>query len=120
MGRKKELEIGEDYRKYFEGLLRFDSLETAEKTLTELDELLKRFSRENDELGKSYCTQLARLGKQRALGISKNARVESKKRLEKEEIAQWFTIWLQTPDLFFDWLALRKQTEEFISKFGPH
>jgi hypothetical protein len=31
------------------------------------------------------------------------------KRAEKEEIARWFAIWLQTPDLFSDWLALRKQ-----------
>jgi hypothetical protein len=34
------------------------------------------------------------------------------KRKEKAEIARWFEIWLETPELFVDWLALRKKTEE--------
>jgi hypothetical protein len=40
------------------------------------------------------------------------------KRAEKAEIATWFRIWLETPDLFFDWLELRKASEEFRGLFG--
>jgi hypothetical protein len=39
--------------------------------------------------------------------------VSPDKRAEKQEIATWFRIWLETPDLFFDWLELRKASEEF-------
>jgi hypothetical protein len=37
------------------------------------------------------------------------------KRLQKKEIAAWFSIWLETPDIFDEWLSLRKSTEEFRS-----
>jgi hypothetical protein len=60
---------------------------------------------------------VARLGKRRAEMISRNPKVEAPKRAEKEEIANWFRIWLENPDSFFDWLDLRKQSPEFQSKF---
>ena len=34
-------------------------------------------------------------------------------------MAAWFRIWLETPDAFFDWLDVRKQSPDFQSKF-PH
>jgi hypothetical protein len=43
--------------------------------------------------------------------------VEAHKRAEKVEIAGWFRIWLETPDAFFDWLDVRKQSPEFRAKF---
>ncbi len=49
--------------------------------------------------------------------ISRNQKVEAPKRAEKEEIASWFRIWLETPDAFFDWLDVRKQSPEFQGKF---
>ena len=36
---------------------------------------------------------------------------------EKEEIAHWFGIWLETPDAFFDWLEVRKQSPDFRRDF---
>jgi hypothetical protein len=30
------------------------------------------------------------------------------------EIALWFQIWLETPNLFNDWLELRKSSPSFI------
>ena len=62
---------------------------------------------------------VARLGKRRAEMISRNHKVEAAKRAEKEEIASWFRIWLETPDAFFNWLDVRKESAEFKSKF-PH
>jgi hypothetical protein len=53
------------------------------------------------------------MGRQRAELIGRNARVNPQKRLQKKEIAQWFRIWLETPEIFKDWLLMRKSTEEF-------
>ena len=50
--------------------------------------------------------------------ISHNRKVESQKREEKREISEWFRIWLETPDAFFDWLEVRKVAPEFREKFG--
>ncbi len=51
--------------------------------------------------------------------IARNQKVQAQKRAEKEEMASWFRIWLETPDAFFDWLDVRKQSPEFQNKF-PH
>ncbi len=34
-----------------------------------------------------------------------------------EEIAQWLTIWLQTPQIFSEWLSLRRSTADFQARF---
>jgi hypothetical protein len=34
-----------------------------------------------------------------------------------QELAQWLTIWLQNPQIFNDWLALRRATAEFQAQF---
>ena len=34
------------------------------------------------------------------------------------EIAQWLTVWLQNPQIFDDWFALRRNTAEFRQLFG--
>ncbi len=33
------------------------------------------------------------------------------------EVAQWLAIWLQTPQIFPEWLALRRNTPEFRTRF---
>lgn len=42
-----------------------------------------------------------------------NPKVAPEKRIEKREISNWFHVWLETPEMFSDWLAVRKQTAEF-------
>jgi hypothetical protein len=58
-------------------------------------------------------------GKQRAEGLAANPRVSLARRAEKREIAAWFRVWLESPDLFFDWLEVRKNSEEFQTTFPP-
>jgi hypothetical protein len=50
--------------------------------------------------------------------IAGNKRVSPARRAEKEEIRQWFRVWIENPEVFFDWLELRKQAPEFVEKFG--
>ena len=33
------------------------------------------------------------------------------------ELAQWLTVWLQNPQIFEEWLALRRSTAEFRERF---
>jgi hypothetical protein len=35
-----------------------------------------------------------------------------------EEIRQWLTVWLQNPQIFLDWFALRQNAPEFRERFG--
>lgn len=36
-----------------------------------------------------------------------------------QEVAQWLTIWLQTPQIFSEWLSLRRDTADFQARFTP-
>jgi hypothetical protein len=64
-----------------------------------------------------YAREMAIKGKRRAAGIAHQEAVSPDKRAEKAEIAEWFTIWLQTPDLFDQWLELRKAAPDFKRTF---
>ena len=105
------------YEEEFEDLLHFSTLDEAEMCLIRLDELLRKFLAEDEHAAAERVREVARLGKRRAEMISRNHKVDALKRAEKEEIAHWFTIWLETPDAFFDWVEVRKQSPEFQRSF---
>jgi hypothetical protein len=122
MGWKVQLsereEAEERFEEEFEDILHFKTLSDAEVSLTRLDELLRRFRAHGEKAAVERVMEIARLGKRRAEMISHNRKVEGPKREEKKEIAEWFRIWLETPDAFFDWLEVRKASPEFREKFG--
>ncbi len=106
------------YEEEFKDLLHFATLEDAEMCLMRLDELMRKFRAEREKAAVERVLEVARLGRRRAEMIARNHRVEPEKRAEKEEILQWFKIWLETPETFFDWLELRKQSPDFQRRFG--
>ncbi len=110
-------EAEEQYEEEFEDLLHFKTLVDAEVSIMRLDELMRKFRMHGEHAAVERVLNVARLGKRRAEMISRNHKVEARKRIEKEEIAGWFRIWLETPDAFFDWLEVRKQAPDFRAKF---
>jgi hypothetical protein len=105
------------YEEEFADLLHFSTLEEAEMCLVRLDELLRKFLLEKDQAAAERAREVARLGRRRAEMISRNHKVAATKRAQKEEIAHWFGVWLETPDAFFDWLEVRKQSPDYQKKF---
>jgi hypothetical protein len=43
--------------------------------------------------------------------------VDDKQREAAKEVSQWLMLWLQTPELFSDWLDLRRRSPDFCKKF---
>ncbi|MCS6805780.1 MAG: DUF4385 family protein [Acidobacteriota bacterium] len=107
----------EPYRQVFAGLLRFDTLEHAERSLREIGRLYAVYKANGDQRGMSYARSLVMVGRRRALAASRRARA-SEVAAVKREVAQWFSVWLSAPGLFDQWLALRKASPEFQSLFG--
>ncbi len=105
------------YEDELQDLLHFATLEEAEMCLIRLDELRRKFEVEGDRAGEARVLEIARLGKRRAEMIARNHKVDATKRTEKEEVARWFSVWLEQPDAFFDWLEIRKQSPDFCSRF---
>ncbi len=107
------------YEEEFADLLHFSTLVEAEMCLVRLDELLRKFTIEAERGAAERVREVARRGRRRAEMIARNQKVDAQKREEKEEISHWFAIWLETPEAFFDWLEVRKQSPEFREKY-PH
>ncbi len=110
----------EPYASRLAGLLQFHDLNEAESSLRLLDCAFKEYRSAGDRQGTSLVRTLIVKGKQRAESLAANLRVNPEKRREKEEISRWFKVWLEVPDLCFDWIELRKQSEEFQTLFGDH
>jgi hypothetical protein len=106
------------YEEEFQDLLHFSSLEDAEMCIMRLDELHRKFKEDDERAAMERVLEVARMGRRRAEMIARNHKVEPEKRLEKEEIMQWFQIWLETPDAFFDWLEARKASPDFQRRFA--
>jgi len=91
----------EEYEQLFDDVVRIDSLENAESTIHRIDTLFRKFRDQNDQRGMRFARRVALSAKHAALASASNSD-------EGAEIAEWFTIWLQTPDIFHDWLEVRK------------
>jgi len=105
------------YASRLEGVLEFSDLDSAERTLRKLDTAYREYGNLSDREGTKLVAKLALKAKQRCERVAGNHRVSEEKRQEKREIAAWFRVWLQTPDLFLDWLELRKKSDEFQRLF---
>ena len=106
------------YEEEFQDLLHFATLEDAEMCIVRLDELYRKFQEDEELAAVERVFEVARMGRRRAEMIARNHKVEPEKRAEKEEIMQWFKVWLDTPDAFFDWLEVRKSSPDFQKRFA--
>jgi hypothetical protein len=90
----------------------------AEALINKMEGLRQRFADEADREGLAELTALAVNARRAAQLIAKDRASDSVHRAEQEEIAEWIKIWIQTPNLLADWLALRKGSPEFRKRFG--
>lgn len=101
----------------FRNLIRFSDFKQAETTFKNLENLRQKYLRENDKDGLHRLRTKVQQGRERAQMIGRNQNVKLKKRQEKAEIAEWFKIWLETPEIFAAWLSLRKRSADFQNRF---
>jgi len=56
--------------------------------------------------------------------VAMSPKAPANRRTVAREVAQWLTVWLQNPQIFPEWLDLRRATNEFRELFGtfpiPH
>lgn len=112
-----ERRLASPYDAMFRNILKFGDFKETLISIRQLENLRRKFKAENDKDGLRLVKETAIKGKQRAVMIANNPRVEQTKREEKAEIAEWFTLWLQSPEIFENWVTLRINSADFRKKF---
>ncbi len=106
------------YDAMFRNILKFTDFKQTLASIRQIENIRRKFALEKDREGLRAVREVALKGKRRAQMISKNEKVAPEKRAEKEEIAEWFTIWLQSPEIFENWIVMRQKSPDFIAGFG--
>lgn len=100
------------YDAAFRGILKFDDLRSALRSIRDLTNLRKQYQREQDKEG----LRLARIA-----GVESREALAARVRAGNEQAAEidaWLRIWLETPEIFEDWVAVRMRSKDFIERFG--
>ena len=105
------------YDAMFRNILKFADFRQTLISIRRLENLRKKFAAENDKEGLRLLRNVAIKGKNRAQMIAGNEKVAPKNRAEKAEIAEWFTLWMQSPEVFENWVLLRQNSKDFKEKF---
>jgi len=106
------------YDAVFVNLFNFDDLKSTLKSLRQTENLRRKLEADGDREGLRLLRQKVIAEKETKLDAAKKTKVDEHDRLEAGEIAEWLTIWLQSPELFENWVKLRRASADFISKFG--
>jgi hypothetical protein len=90
----------------------WESLEESLRSIAKLEKLRRQLVSQTDEESATSLVEYARELKRRLSRPPANSSILA------AEVVQWLDIWLQTPDIFSDWLALRQKSKDFARKFG--
>ena len=96
----------------------WSSLAKAAESILGFEELRKRLAEAGDSKGLRELIDEAIKTRQDRLMVARSPILPAPERAEATEVASWLELWLRTPDLFSDWLALRLATPEFQRRFG--
>ena len=96
------------------------TLKTAAKILQRFEKQRQRFMREKNQGELRGLREVALNEKARAQLLARDNRLDETNRAAQIEIAEWLRVWLQTPDIFEDWLTLRLRSADFRNQFPKH
>jgi hypothetical protein len=93
-------------------------LKKAEALIKRLEKLRKNSERNSDQVTLKQVRNMVVNARQVAESLAKDRTLDPLERAEQTELAEWFKVWIQTPNLFEDWLDLRRRSPDFREKFG--
>jgi len=96
------------YEVVFRNILNISDLGSAKKTIRDLENLRKKFLSDEDKKGLELVKKAGR--KAREILSADNS-------LTAREINEWFRLWLQSPELFENWIKLRVASVEYKGLF---
>jgi len=92
-------------------------LDQAETLIKKLEGLREEADRAGDKTAVRSAQKIASEAREIAISMSRDLALDQTTRNEQAEIAEWLTVWIQTPRLFEEWLELRRRSADFKRKF---
>ena len=95
--------------------LDFSNLKSAFESVVKIEE--RRLETDSDPKAIEKLQSVV-LAARDELSLKARSRIlDEGERQASNEVAQWLTVWLRTPELFSDWLDLRRRSPEFQKNF---
>jgi hypothetical protein len=101
-----------------QNLFDLTDLNTLDLSLRKAENLRKVLLSRNDKAGLRLLRDRAIEMKKVAISTANDPRRPEDLRRAQAEAAEWITLWLQSPELFENWVRLRRASEDFKRKFS--
>jgi hypothetical protein len=106
------------YDSIFRNILRLGGLKEAAATIRDLENIRKKFETDKDKEGLRLLREVALSGKKQLADVSMKRKITNTEKAKNNEVSNWLTLWLQSPEVFENWLAIRIRSTDFKEKFG--
>jgi hypothetical protein len=93
------------------------TLKGASRAIKRMERLRKKLEHKSHAADLRRLRNVALTQKRRAQLLARDPGLTQTERTEQEEIAEWMRVWLERPDVFGDWLELRRRSPDFRNKF---
>ena len=98
--------------------LDFSDLSLAFESVVKLEERRLQLEADNETTGLKELRDVVVATRKDLLLRARSKIAYGGAREQQKEISEWLAVWLQAPELFSDWLDLRRRSPEFRKKFG--
>ncbi|MGD9561853.1 MAG: hypothetical protein AB7F88_06505 [Pyrinomonadaceae bacterium] len=105
------------YEPAFRNILNIGELCEAAASLRRLENLRRKYTAEGDKEGLRLIREKGRAGRAEALERAKDKKRNAEDRSRYAEIAEWLTLWMQSPEMFEGWIDLRLSSADFKERF---
>lgn len=105
------------FEHFFRTLFTDTGLEATLDSIRRIDDLRRRLESEGDKDLLRRLRKIALEAKERCKALVERAGTAGRSGSEAEEAFKWLTLWLESPDIFENWLTLRRSSAEFMTKF---
>lgn len=110
--RRKKMEKGN-----FQPGLDFSNLSQAFDSVVKLEEKRLKLQTDNETKSLKELRNIVMAARKDSLLRARSKIIDEVQKEQAKEISRWLTVWLQAPELFSDWLDLRRRSPEFRKKF---
>ena len=101
----------------FRERLDFSNLSAAFESVVKLEEKRLQLQVDNDATGLKELRDVVLAVRKDSLRQARSKILDVSAREQLKEISEWLAVWLQSPELFSDWLDLRRRSPDYKNRF---